>query len=552
MSISTKNIQIQLPGEKFEQHNSGVRIRDVFSDTFSQAIGALANNELVSLSYKLEVDTELKPVFPDSYHGALIYRRSLCYLLAMAATELYPNERLVLGHSLGSGYYYTFEDKFEIQKGECEDLEKKMRELASEDLAIVREKNSYAEAMKILNQSKQRDSIDLLDFRNDSKIITYKTKKYIDIAHGPLAPSTGFLQTFEILPYENGMLLRFPSTKDMQSIPPLQPNPVLFSIYSEYKAWGKIQGFHSVGTLNRRQMEGDLKEVIQIAETLHNKKIAQIADQVLARKKDVKIVLIAGPSSSGKTTFTKKLGIQLRIVGFNPVIVGLDDYFVDRENTPLDAEGNYDFESIEALDLKTLNRDLVDLLEGREIQLPSFDFKSGSRKYTGKTLQMKDRSILLMEGIHGLNDRLTSEVAKSKKFKIYISALTQLNLDDHNRVSTTDNRLIRRMIRDYNFRGHSALRTLEMWPSVRRGEDKNIFPYQNSADAAFNSALDYELGVLKVYAEPLLRSIKPDTPYYAEAARLQDFLSNFLPIPESYVPGNSILREFIGNSEFKY
>ncbi len=308
----------------------------------------------------------------------------------------------------------------------------------------------------------------------------------------------------------------------------------------------------SVGALNKVNASKGIKDYIQVAEALQDKKIAAIADQIAAKAGKVKVALIAGPSSSGKTTTSKKLAIQLKVIGLDPVTISLDDYFVDRDRTPRDEKGEYDFECLEALDVDYLNEQLVTLFSGGEIELPAFDFKTGSRRSSGKKLRLGERGILVLEGIHGLNDELTPRIKREQKYKIYVSALTQINLDDHNRVSTTDNRLLRRMVRDYNFRGHSAQSTLKMWPSVQAGERSHIFPYQNSADAAFNSALDYELGVLKVYAEPLLRTVKPSCVEYSEARRLQAFLDNFAPIPAASVPGDSLLREFIGDSEFKY
>jgi uridine kinase len=335
-------------------------------------------------------------------------------------------------------------------------------------------------------------------------------------------------------------------------VPEFQDNPVIFDIYQEYKAWGKILNVNCVGRLNELFAQGRADHFVRVAETLHDKKIANIADRIHERQEDIRVVLVAGPSSSGKTTFTKKLAIQLQVVGFNPSIISLDDYFVPREETPRDENGNYDFEALEAIDIQLLNEHLIRLFDGEEIQVPSFDFRSGRRREYGSRLALSERGILLMEGIHGLNDRLTPRVPRERKYKIYVSALTQVNLDDHNRIPTTDNRLLRRMVRDYQFRGHSAVDTLEMWPSVRKGENTHIFPFQNSADSAFNSALDYELAVLKVYAEPLLKTVKPYHKVYTEAVRLLSFLNNFAPLPARYVPSSSILREFIGNSSFEY
>lgn len=351
---------------------------------------------------------------------------------------------------------------------------------------------------------------------------------------------------------ENGFLLVFPTAREYTTVSPGRRSTTLFQIYQEYKEWGRVLGISSVGQLNRLTETSTVKDFIRVNETLHEKKIGTIADAVDAAGEKEKIVLIAGPSSSGKTTFTKKLAVHLQAIGLTPIMISLDDYFVPRDKTPRDEEGNYDFESIDAIDITQLNQHLTRLFDGEEVEIPFFNFKTGLPEYRGRKIKLPPRGVLLMEGIHGLNDALTPRISPERKFRIYVSALTQLNLDDHNRISTTDNRLIRRMVRDHQFRGHSATATLGMWPSVRRGEDKYIFPFQDSADATFNTALDYELGVLRNYAEPLLRQVKPWHDVFHEAVRLQTFLRNFSTIPEKLVPSESILREFIGDSGFHY
>ena len=427
-----------------------------------------------------------------------------------------------------------------------------MEELIQLDLPIQRRVISYAEALDYFERRNQNDTFILVRQRNENKIPVYECDGFMDLSYGPLAPSTGMLTAFHILPYTNGFLLQYPPSSSPDTIVQFEDSPVLFSIYQEYKAWGKILGVNSVGKLNELIESGDSSQFIRVAEALHNKKIAEIADKIHERKGDVKVILIAGPSSSGKTTFTKKLSVQLQVLGFNPVIIALDDYFVSRHLNPVDKDGNLDFETIKAIDVTLLNRNLIDLFNSKEVEIPNFDFKTGNRKPAGHVLRMGDRSILVIEGIHGLNEELTPLIDKDKKYKIYVSALTQLNLDDHNRISTTDNRLLRRMVRDSKFRGYSALETLQRWPSVRRGENQNIFPFQNNADSAFNSALDYELAVLKLYAEPLLKSVKPHHELFGEAKRLLTFLHNFIHVTEKQVPPDSILREFIGDSTFKY
>jgi uridine kinase len=402
------------------------------------------------------------------------------------------------------------------------------------------------------SRANQPNTVLLLEHANRPADRVAVCGEYADLYHAPLAPSTGFLRVFDLIPYTPGFLLRYPPKENPEALAPFEDNPVLSSIYGEYKQWGKVLHVSSVGQLNDLIARRGVPEFVQVAEALQDKKIARIADQVAERREEVRLILIAGPSSSGKTTFAKKLSIQLRVVGRNPVAMSLDDYFVPRERTPRDASGEYDFEALEAIDLARLNEDIGRLLAGEEVDTPIFDFKSGAPSAKSRRMKLPERALLVIEGIHGLNDRLTHTIPRSVKYRIYVSALTQLNLDDHNRISTTDNRLIRRLVRDYQYRGHSPARTLGMWDSVLRGEDRNIFPFQNAADSAFNSALDYELAVLKVYAEPLLHMVRPDEKQYGEACRILDFLANFGSIPASVVPESSILREFIGGSVFTY
>jgi len=549
-------IQAQFPSGESREYPYGTRAITIIKDEPSlkreDLVAVLANNELVSLSYKVETNARISPVYPDDPRGARVYRRSLSFLLAMAASECLPRRRLIISHSLGAGYFYYPEDGLDLSEEEISLLEKTMREIVREDRPIQRRKLSYTDAYEYFRDRGWTDRTLLLEYRNEPKIPIYQCGSFWDMSFEPLVDTTAKLNHFKLSGYDTGMLLRFPHASEPDRVPEMSDNPLLYSIYREYKAWGKILNIDSVGKLNQRIARREIQDFIRVAESLHNKKIAEIADRIHLRKGQVKAVLIAGPSSSGKTTFTKKLAIQLRVLGFNPLIIGLDDYFVPRDRTPRDADGNYDFECLEAIDVELLNRNLLDLFEGKEVELPVYDFKTGTRKYTGRTLVMQERNILLMEGIHGLNDRLTPQVKPEQKYKVYISALTQLNIDGASRIATTDNRLLRRIIRDNQFRGHDALTTLGMWESVRRGEKLNIFPYQNNADSAFNSALDYELAVLKTYAEPLLRQVKPWHDEYAEAQRLLGLLSNFVSLPVKHVPPDSILREFIGDSDFKY
>jgi len=541
-------------GEKLA-YPAGVKAQDVIGKMGSLAwplAAVLVNNELKSLDTQILTDCVILPITLDTAQGATTYRRSLCFLLAIAAKQLYPNRRLMAGMAIGTGFYHYFDDDGQVGPAEVEALAVAMRSLVERDISICIEWRAWAEAVEYFKASDQPGTLLLLEHLNDAIIPLNECSGFRDLHVAPLAPSTGVLRTFALLPYHEGFLLRYPHKEAPDKIAEFVDDPVLYAIAKETRERSRVLGVASVGALNKVNASKGIKDFIQVAEALQDKKIAAIADEVAANAGRVKVVLIAGPSSSGKTTTSKKLAIQLKVIGLDPVTVSLDDYFVDRDRTPRDEKGEFDFECLEALDVNHLNEQLLALFAGKEIERSAFDFKTGTRKGTGKMLRLGPRGILVLEGIHGLNDRLTPRIPREQKFKIYVSALTQINLDDHNRVSTTDNRLLRRMVRDYNFRGHSAQATLKMWPSVQSGERKHIFPFQNSADAAFNSALDYELGVLKVYAEPLLRTVKPTMVEYSEAKRLQAFLDNFAPIPSASVPGDSLLREFIGDSEFKY
>jgi uridine kinase len=550
------SVTVSLPNGTKRTYPAGIQVGEILKDEAfgeqASVVAATVNKALTSLTYRIEINGSIEPVHLASRDGATIYRRSLCFLLTIAAKQLFPDHRLIIGHSLGRGYFYYFDGIPEVSTRDLEALLARMREIVAADLPIRRQVVSYSEAVQYFETNKQHDTVLLLKNRNDLKVPVFTCGEFMDLAHAPLVPRTSMLQVFELMSYPPGFLLRYPPWNRPGSLSPFRENPVLFSIYREYKDWGKILNVTCVGHMNDLIAGRGIRLFIQVTEALHDKKIAMIADRLNDRRDEVHLVLIAGPSSSGKTTFAKKLAIQLRVLGRNPVQVSLDDYFVPREQTPLDSEGRYDFESLKAIDVELLNEHLLGLVAGQEVLVPRFDFHTGRRREEGVPLRLPDRAVIILEGIHGLNDALTPSVPKHEKYKIYVSALTQLNLDDHNRISTTDNRLLRRIVRDHQFRGHSAQETLEMWQSVRNGENRNIFPFQNSADSAFNSALDYELSVLKVYAEPLLKSIKPDQGPFGEALRLLSFLGNFAPIPPGWVPEYSILREFIGESAFKY
>lgn len=516
-------------------------------------LGALVNNELVTFAYTLDIDATVRFVTMATPGGMQIYIRSLSFVLAKAVKDLHPEAQFSVEHALGPGLYCEFEVNGQrgMTPAQAEALEAHIRDLVTTNRPILRQRISYAAAIEQFTRNGQMDKVSLLRFTNTPKIVTYVCENFSDMSTGPMARSCGPLRYFKIIPYQTGFVLQMPTVDTAPNVPEFKPVTVLAETFKEYNRWGRILNVNTVGRLNEIIAADEIHDFVKVAEALHEKKIAAIADQIAATP-TVKWILIAGPSSSGKTTFAKRLAIQLRVNGLRPVTIGTDDYFVDREHTPRTPTGEYDFEHLQAVDVETLNRDLADLDAGREIKLPTFDFQSGARTYKGRTMRLAEDQVVVLEGIHSLNPALTPAIPEGRKFHIYISALTQLNLDNNNRIPTTDNRLLRRLVRDHRYRGHSATRTLEMWPNVGRGERTWIFPFQEEADAVFNSALDYELAILSVLARPLLSEIKPNQPIYAEARRMLEFLSHFLPLAADVPPPTSIIREFVGGSAFEY
>lgn len=516
-------------------------------------LGALVNNELVTLAYTLDVDSSLRFLTMASPFGMQIYVRSLTFLLAKCVRDLFPRASFSVEHAMGPGLFCDFSQNHRtgISSEELQALDAAMRRLVDRALPIRRVRLPYTRAVDLFTAANQPDKLSLLRFLNTPKIVTYVLDNFSDLASGPMASSTAHLPFFRLIPYESGFVLQLPTCQSAPAIPPFAPVRVLTETFREYNRWGHILRVNTVGRLNEIIANGQIQDFINVNEALHEKKIARIADAIAAQPL-TRWILIAGPSSSGKTTFARRLAIQLRVNGLRPVTLGTDDYFVDRSATPKTLSGEYDFESLAAVDLKTLNQDLAALDAGRPVRLPAFDFKQGRRFYPGKTLQLDPDQIVILEGIHSLNPALTPALPPNRKFLIYISALTQLNLDNNNRISTADNRLIRRLVRDHAYRGHSPRDTLEMWPNVGRGEQRWIFPFQDNANAVFNTALDYELAILATHARPLLRTIKPHDPLFAEALRMLRFLDHFLPVPDTLPPPTSIIREFIGGSAFQY
>lgn len=522
------------------------------ADQSDRIIAVRANNEIVSLTYRISVNTRIEPITLDSPDGAEIYRRTLTFVFQMAARQLLPTQRVVIGLSIGHGYFHYRDDGVALSADECRRIDAAMRAIVDARHSIVRDALSYEDAIAAFTADDLPRTALLLRYDNRSRIPVDRCDGFVAPSHGPLLPHTGLLRTFEVRKYAPGLLLRYPASGPGGAVPPFQDDPLLFSIYNEQAACERVLSINCVGRLNETIGGGRIRDVIHVAEALQNKKIAHIAESICEDGKNTRLVLIAGPSSSGKTTLAKKLSIELQAMGKDPVPLSVDDYFLPRDSTPTGADGKPDFEALEAVDVDLLNDHLIRLLGGQAVALPRYDFLGGGRTMSGVELRLHKESILIVEGIHALNDRLTPSVPRPGKFKVYVSAITQLALDNYTRIPTTDNRLIRRMVRDYRYRGHPALQTLAMWPSVRRGEERNIFPYQNTADAVFNSALVYELAVLKVYTEPLLRTIKPDVREYSDARRLLYLLSHFSSITPDWVPSQSILREFVGGSEFHY
>ncbi|MDD4600877.1 Uridine kinase [bioreactor metagenome] len=513
-------------------------------------VAARINNEIKNLESQVTANCRIEFLDLTTDEGNKIYQRSLAFVMVTAVQELFPDGEVTVEHSLGNGLYCELHLGRDVTPDDITKLEQQIQVIIKENRPITKRTLTIAEAISLFSTSGQLEKVKLLKQLNRDKVNIYYCGTAYDYMYGTMVPSTGFITLFGLAFYKPGFILRSPNKDNYAVLPPFNDQPKLAQIFREAERWGSILKCGYVSSLNDYASKNEIGNIIRIAEALHEKKIAQIADFVSEHRDAVRIILVAGPSSSGKTTFAQRLGIQLRVNGITPFPISLDDYFVDRDHTPRDEKGDYDFESIESIDLKLFNEHLTMLLNGEAVSIPTYNFRTGQREFNDKVIQIKSNQPLIIEGIHGLNERLTSAIPRDHKIKIYISALTQLSIDNHNRIPTTDTRLIRRIVRDSQFRGHDALRTLELWQSVRRGEERNIFPFQEEADIMFNSALIYELGVLKKYAEPLLRKVDVSQYQYSEAKRLLNFLGYFTSIDEGDIPKNSILREFIGESCF--
>lgn len=534
-------------------------VKDDRTGVVYPVLAALVDHKLKELDFKLAMTHEVEFIGYNHPDGRRTYLRSLCFVLQNAVRELFPDKVLVIDHSLPSGLYCKVIETRKQEDGRCRTLaltqeqlasvKSRMQEIVSADMPFRKEKMDAVTAEKMFEENNQPEKAELQKSLGKFICSVYFLDGHADTFHGPLLPSTGYLKVFDLLPFAEGFCLQFPSEGDFSKVIPVKTQSKIAATLAEYSDWCSIIRINGIGALNKAISEGHAVELINLSEALHERKYAAIADQIYERRGQVKAVFIAGPSSSGKTSSSLRIALQCRVLGLVPKVIELDNYFVDREHTPKDSEGNHDFEALEAMDLKLLNSQLNDLFAGKEVELPKFDFKAGRSMPSGKRISLGEKEILIMEGIHALDPAMVPDVDNSKIFRVYASALTSLNVDENNNISTSDNRLLRRMVRDNRVRGITPEETITRWYSVRRGENCNIFPFQENADAAFNSALIYELPMLKYYAEPLLRRIAPSSPAYTEAVRLLKFLDYIValsPDEISAIPPTSIMREFIG------
>jgi uridine kinase len=511
-------------------------------------VAAIVNGDLRELTYPIKMDATLAPVSMSDADGARVYRRSLTFLLETAFVALFPQAVLIIDHSISAGGYYCHvAGRPVLKEAELQRLEAEMKRLVDANLPFVRREIPVADAIAYFEKENYPDKVSLLRHRRKPYVTLYSIGEHVDYHHGYMVPSTSYLKWFALNPANSGFTLRYPRRRAPTTIAPNEDYPKLMATFHQYGEWLERLGIDNVGALNDAIEDGRSREIILVSEALHEQHITDIARQIAHRRKEARIVLISGPSSSGKTTFSRRLAIQLLALGLSPFALELDSFFVDREKTPLDDKGQFNFEALEALDLNLLGDHLTRLISGEIVTMPRYDFKAG-RQVTGDAVQLTPDQIIILEGIHGLDPRLLPEPLSGRAFRIYGAALTQLNLDRHNRVSTADTRLIRRIVRDARERGYTAQQTISRWESVRRGEELYIFPYQENANVMFNSALVYEMSALQPMAEPLLRQVPRGTPEFIEAKRLLAFLEWFLPVDVDLIPDNSILREFIGGS----
>lgn len=528
----------------------GTKIKELLENEINRtnAIAARFNNEIKSLNYELKEDGYLTLIDISDKDGIRVYRKGLLFVIGKAIEELYSDAKMIVNYQLSNSLLCEFEN-LEVTDEIIRNINKKVAEIVEKDLPIEKKSMTKEDAKEFYKDKETIKGKLQLELETKKQVSLYWCEDYFNYFYGILPIHTGAMKVYEIIKYHRGFLVRYPSRKEITKLPEFKESKKLLATLDEYDVLHRVLDVPTIKKLNEITRNGKIRDYILLDEALHEKKIANIADDIVKKEK-IKMVLIAGPSSSGKTTFAQRLGIQLRLNGLKPVTISVDNYFVERSENPKDENGNYNFECLEAIDVKLFNEHLLKLLNGEEVEIPKFDFEVGTKRYNGNKLKLADDEILVIEGIHCLNDNLTPLIPKEQKYKIYISCLTVLNIDEYNRISTTDTRLIRRIVRDSQFRGYKALHTLKMWDSVVSGEEKNIFPYQEEADSMFNSSLIYELAVLKNYAMPLLDEIDKSNVEYAEAKRLHRMLGYFESIPAEYLPSNSLLREFVGGSIF--
>lgn len=536
----------------------GTSLSDILAmsstDEPGRFIAAFVNNSIKELRFRVYNPVSIRFIDITHHEGIRVYQRTVFFTLYKAVADLYPGRKFQIKHAVSKGFYCEIEGLTNISQQEVDALKERMHHLIDNDIPIVRRCLLTSEVEEIYRRSGLEYMLTLLKTRPRLYSTIYSLADMVGYFYGALGVSTGIVTHFDICKYYKGIYVAMPKRSDPTQFEPMIDQDKMFEVFEEYSNWVKVIGVSTIGTLNTNVIEGRSGELIKIAEALHEKKLSSIADTIAKAKteRDVKIILISGPSSSGKTTFAKRLGIQLRIVGFQPALISLDDYFVERERTPRDENGDYDYETLDAIDVEAFNSHLNTLLEGGKVDIPRYDFITGKRQWHNEPLELGSRGILVIEGIHGLNPQLTREIEERFKFKIYVSAFTSISMDNLSRISTTDNRLLRRLVRDHATRGTDALATLKRWQSVRKGEDKHIFPYQENADVMFNSSLFYEISVLKPFAEPMLREVPNTSPEYGEAKRMLKFINNFIAIDPTQIPPTSLLREFIGGSSFTY
>lgn len=552
-----KKIKLTVMNEEVWVENgiSILELAEKYKDRFETPIVlGIVNGKLSELFYKVKEDDTIAFFDIKNKDGQRTYQRSLSFLLIKATYDVlgYNKDiKVIIQYSINNGFYCEIKPKSLLTKESLELIKERMKIMIGESIPFKKSTVKTDEAIAIFKKQNMEDKVRLFKYRRVSNVNLYCIEGLYDYFYGYMVPDTSYLKLFDTCLYEDGLVLQFMNTKDTSRTSIFKPDKMLFDTLKKSTDWEHLLEIDNVADLNDSIALGKMNELILVQEAFMEKRIGAIADQVMTDIKHKKIIFVAGPSSSGKTTFVHRLAIQLRAQGLKPKIISLDNYFVDRENTPLDEEGKYNYECLESIDVKQINEDMLDLIEGKVVKIPTFDFIKGKREYIDEGMSLEEKGILIIEGIHGLNPKLSSDILEENKYKIYISALTQLNIDNHNRIPTTDARLLRRIVRDHQYRGTSARKTISMWPSVRRGEELYIFPFQEEADIMFNSALIYELSVLKQYAEPLLFNVDRNSYEYVEAKRLIKFLDYFLGVTSENIPNNSLLREFIGGSNFR-